>query len=491
MTEAVSGDVLRALGLHHTLMTAVADLIDNSIDAGAQHVVVRFRVAGHQITALRIIDDGSGMDTATLDAAMRYGAGRSYTGRDQGHFGVGLKAASLSQANVVTVYSRASGSSGQGVRMSVERATDAPTVSRIDNAAAATEIASETPRFPFPTGTIVEWQGIRTFPVAADPDDQDAWLEATIGNLRDHLGLVFHRLIAQGLTLSIDVFDVISGRAGAPRSVRAIDPFGYRRSGSTRYPRELEVDVPGVHAIAHVWPHGVSNPEFALGGVPGREHQGFFVYRNDRLLQAGGWLGVLRSHPDFAQARVAVDIRRIGEAECDITQHAIINPEKSGVRIDATLAHSLRTALHASGYLDDVRAAARAGRAIERRPVSVIEPASGLPESVMAEFADAFTLSDDSDPVGIGWRVLSSGTFFEVDILSRQVWINARFRRALGGDRADATDLPVVRTLLFLLAEHMFTGIRLGSKQIEQLQAWQRVLIAAMRAEENADAVDD
>ncbi len=74
----------RALGLHHTVATAVADLIDNSIDAGATHVLLRFLQSGRRITGLRVIDDGRGMDADTIDAAMRYGVQRAYGVADQG-----------------------------------------------------------------------------------------------------------------------------------------------------------------------------------------------------------------------------------------------------------------------------------------------------------------------------------------------------------------------------------------------------------------------
>ena len=82
MTETTRSAVAvtRALGLHHTLPTALADLIDNSVDAGAKHVLIRFVQTGTRINALRIVDDGAGMNAETLDSAMQYGRTRSYAG---------------------------------------------------------------------------------------------------------------------------------------------------------------------------------------------------------------------------------------------------------------------------------------------------------------------------------------------------------------------------------------------------------------------------
>lgn len=94
--KALSADesLAGAVGLHHTITTALADLVDNSLDAGAAHVLIRFVQDGTRIVSMMLIDDGLGMDAATIDAAMTYGRRRDYGAADLGHFGVGMKAAS-------------------------------------------------------------------------------------------------------------------------------------------------------------------------------------------------------------------------------------------------------------------------------------------------------------------------------------------------------------------------------------------------------------
>lgn len=470
----------RALGLHHTVPTAIADLVDNSIDAGAQHVLVRFVQAGPQLTALRVIDDGRGMHSATIASAMRYGRGRTYSGREQGHFGVGLKAASLSQADTLTVVSGAAGHDPVARRISVVDSQDAPVHQEVAPEFAAAAFERANPRFPLHSGTIVEWRRVRTFPRADGPAAGSAWVETVIGDLQDHLGLVFHRFISRGLSIRIDVFDEKIGRAGAPRAVHAIDPFGYQRTGDLGYPRTLELTDPtGSFAIAHIWPARSPAPEYKLGGLPGRDKQGFFVYRNNRLLQAGGWNGVVRARPEWGLARVAIDL------DDALADHVTINPEKSGITIDATVAQSLHTAM-ADGYLTDAEGVARAARRVQRRPVAVVEPGAGLPDEVIDEFTDTFAFVETADPVQIGWRVLAADRFFEVDLEGRSLWLNARYRRRVGGRRTTGIDVPLLRTLVFLLAQEMFDGVRHSSRQTEQIDAWQRVLLAAMVADEES-----
>ncbi|OBC04101.1 ATPase [Gordonia sp. 852002-50816_SCH5313054-c] len=470
--------VQRALGLHHTLVTAIADLVDNSVDAGARNVVIRFLNTGHATVGLRVIDNGAGMDDVSIDAAMRYGTERVRRDDEHGHFGVGLKAASLSQADEVTVYSSAKGHRAVARRLRVAGRGDVPVVEALPADVAESTVAAAHPRFPFETGTVVEWRGLRTFPMTSDHTEQSVWLETAIKDAQAWLGLVFHRMIERGLALTIDVFDTATLRAGAPRTVRAIDPFGYQRSGASGYPRDATIDVgPGSTVALHVWPARSSLPAYTLDGASGRSAQGFFVYRNDRLLQPGGWLGVVRPRPEWALARVAVDL------DDALVRHMTINPEKAGVTVDATLSSALRRVL-TPDYLADAATAAKAARRVQRRPITVVEPGAGLPDAVADEFADSFTFTDTADPVDIGWRVLSVDRFFEVDLEARTLWLNARFRRQLGGTSRSNDDVPLLRTLTYLLAQEMFDSVRHSSRQTEQIEAWQHVLIAAMRAQE-------
>src|SRR5664280_240244 len=94
---------LRDIG--YELPAAVADLVDNSIDAGATQVDVTVVFDGVD-SWIRVADDGSGMSTSRMNEAMRYGTDRDYAEGDLGKFGLGLKTASLSQCRRLTVATR-------------------------------------------------------------------------------------------------------------------------------------------------------------------------------------------------------------------------------------------------------------------------------------------------------------------------------------------------------------------------------------------------
>ncbi|RMB71926.1 ATP-binding protein [Rhodococcus sp. SBT000017] len=467
----------RSIGLHHTLASALADLIDNSIDARAHNVLVRFIQDGAAIVGLMVIDNGRGMDHATIDAAMSYGTRRNYSTSDLGHFGVGLKAASMSQAESLFVWSKADGHDAQARSI---HGANTQQVHSIDPTLAGSTVTSIKPRFPFVTGTVVEWRGIRSFLMSADADEQVSWLEATIGDIRSHLGIVFHRLLGKDLTIGLDVFDIGYKRAGALNNVKPIDPFGYLGTGGARYPMPLDTGT-GSTVLAHIWPARSQSTEFKLFGAPGRDWQGLYFYRNDRLLQIGGWNGLWHGRPDFGLARIAIDL------DDDLRSHVTINPEKSGVVLDATAVAVLQQAIlreyDGRNLLSDATSVLHAARSHTPRPISVVEPFEGFPQELSDAFSDAFTFVDGVDPVSVGWRVLARDAFFEVDLKTRTLWINARFRREiLGRKGTDNTDVPILRTLLYLLVHSMFDVHRHSSRQQEQMQAWQDVLVAAMSA---------
>ena len=95
---------------NYTLPTAIADLVDNSITAGARNIWLDFHWEGANST-ITVSDDGRGMTEAELVQCMRLGSRNPLQDRDAndlGRFGLGLKTASFSQCRRVTVCSRAS-----------------------------------------------------------------------------------------------------------------------------------------------------------------------------------------------------------------------------------------------------------------------------------------------------------------------------------------------------------------------------------------------
>lgn len=94
---------MRSIG--YTFKTALADIVDNSISAGAKNIYINVPINDSELF-VSVLDDGRGMTRNELFNAMKYGSNREYSSSDLGRFGLGLKSASLSQCRILTVISK-------------------------------------------------------------------------------------------------------------------------------------------------------------------------------------------------------------------------------------------------------------------------------------------------------------------------------------------------------------------------------------------------
>ncbi|MGO3152808.1 MAG: ATP-binding protein [Galactobacter sp.] len=480
----------RYIGAHHSLQSAVADLVDNSISAGATKVLVRFVQRSGRAAGLRIIDDGAGMSSAELDDAMVMGRGRDYGSAELGHFGVGLKAASLSQADVLSVVSRRDGSTPVGRVLRNPDGSGSPRVSDLHTEAAAGALDGTGASLASDHGTVVEWHGVRTFPQDPDADAQASWLDATIRNIRTGLGARHHRIIADGgPRIAVDVFDEDANEAGAEFEVLPLDPFAYTPDADSGYPKRFhgELDGQRFSFTAHVIPYeDRTSPNYLLSLSGEDQRQGFFVYRRNRLLQIGGWNGVTPASEELRFARVSLDID-------EIEGHAAINPEKSGVEFDASLRSAILVATaddgtQFRGFKDAAGREDTLARSRQRRPLD-FTPATGIPVDVGHRLQERGHLNEDVEPYEIRWGWTGDGNFFEADVEGRVLTINSRFHELLTNRRiADGRSGPLTRTLVYLLTADLFSGQYLGAAQKLRMDAMQEALWLAALDEEKSRA---
>lgn len=478
-----------AIGNHHDLTTALADLVDNSIDAAASRVHIRFVTAGSRVTGLRVIDDGNGMGDRAIDDAMAFARRRDYGRSDLGHYGLGLKAASLSQADVLDVHSRAPGGMPVGRRI----AKDDPTrVWRLDPVQVGRDLespASRMPGAPAPHGTVVQWDGYRGALSSPDPAELERWLSDRIEAVRTHLGLVFHRILSRDdVAITIDQFDTERDEPGSSRKVQALDPLGTALPGPA--PTVLTGRVRGVdfrlRAVVLTPRAMVNRGGAASARSGGNGGQGLYVYRRDRLLQAGGWNSVIGGGRDQEYLRIGLDI---DDALLDAVR---INPEKSGVVLDADMRAAIHEARTGDGrtfaqVLERARGAAEAARTRQKRPVTLVEPQRGLSREMYDAIAEAVDFAD-ADPIGIRWKRLDSGDLMDVDVERRTLWINDDYRSRFSNSmRAD--DAPLLKTLLLLLLSRLFEGSYLGERERRELEAWNAIIAAALREESPGDGL--
>ena len=94
---------LRDTGYEST--DALEDIVDNSIAAGAEKIIVRVYMTANG-PVVTVADDGTGMDEQGLLNAMTYGSKVSEDPASLGKFGLGLKTASTALCRNLTVVTR-------------------------------------------------------------------------------------------------------------------------------------------------------------------------------------------------------------------------------------------------------------------------------------------------------------------------------------------------------------------------------------------------
>ncbi|MER5383860.1 ATP-binding protein [Streptomyces sp. NPDC002688] len=472
----------------YSFEVAIADLVDNSLDAEAKDVVIHFLRDGDRLTNLLVVDDGQGMTERGLDRAMTVGSRREYSHRALGMFGTGLKSASFSQAHSVTVVSRTKTTAPVGRQWVIERAESDFQCDIVTAEYAQTLVDRYSQGRPIRwQGTIVRWDQVRDFPKHGDAHTTDRYLSNTIDRLGRHLGLTLHRFLArQDFNITIAVEDVRTGTVYQEYGVQPLDPFSYLASGRRGYPRTYTAVLPDIGEFpmtAHIWPARSSMEQYrGIGSL--HERQGFYFYLNDRLVQAGGWNGFREPETHLSLARVEVDLPK------DAGDMFRLTVKKSGVEAAPLFAQALYEAKDADGhtfpqYLATAEAAYREGRqraAVERK--EVIAPGKGLPPQVKDQIAAELPLTDGQSPIAIRWERLTGDHFFELDLADNAICLNTRYRAALlVGRRGGSNDAPMIKSLLYLLMNECFGKRYLKNVTKDKVQVWQGILTVAAQQE--------
>lgn len=318
---------LRSLG--YSVEAAVADLVDNSIAAAADTVDVHFTWAGRD-SWVAVVDNGSGMTQDQLVTAMTIAgtatsADRSAT--DLGRFGMGLKTASFSQAAQLVVSSRREGSwNTRTWDLDVVRSTGEWRLIRGADEEAAKILGVLQDDHPHDHGTVVVWRRLHRFDnakVQRDDESTQSQFYAERTRVSSLLGMVFGRFLSGRRAMAVSV----NGSR-----VTSWDPFLSSHAAVQQLPpEELPVEGHLISVQPYVLPHPrrLSTESFEEAGGPGGwlDQQGFYIYRRNRLILAGDWLGLrgLRRDEKHNLARIAVDV----PAELDSAW--AVDVRKSGV----------------------------------------------------------------------------------------------------------------------------------------------------------------
>jgi hypothetical protein len=305
-------EVLRDVG--YDFVSAVADIVDNSIAATASRIDITVAWEGPD-SWIRIADNGTGMDAATINEALRFGSERTYRTDDLGKFGLGLKTASLSQCRQIWIASRVSPRTNrvEARRFDLDRIIrddkwDIEIISANARPTSLTEPLSGGP------GTVVLWTQLDRllgFRVPRGESAHNALLEMT-ERLEQHLAMVFHRFLEGDVPRRRKLVITINGNKVAPWNPFALD------EDKTKHlvPREFDINANGAQGFVGFDPYVLPTKEqfsseslFNRMSGPNRwnHQQGLYIYRANRMIQSGGWSRLRAADEHTKLARAALD----------------------------------------------------------------------------------------------------------------------------------------------------------------------------------------
>ena len=296
-TALING--IRAIG--YSFSTAVADIIDNSISAAASNIDI-YSDPLDSDPYFSILDNGIGMNRNELINAMTFGSNRS--GRidspdDLGRFGLGLKSASLSQCRrfiVITKQNEQINAMSYDLDV-IERNNKWELIELSYDEFKNEQCFNELIKYK--TGTLVIWKEFDKLEINAK-NFEDSFRNI-VAEAKKHVELVFHRFYNK-----VNIY--FSGKRIEKR-----DPF-LIASQKKQTGRESIITIKGIkiRVIPHTLPNAntLTNEEKALLGNPKSIHdeQGFYIYRNERLIIWGSWLHMGYKSELNKLARVQVDI---------------------------------------------------------------------------------------------------------------------------------------------------------------------------------------
>ena len=296
---------MRDLG--YSLETAIADLIDNSISAGASHIEIYCDLAKAN-PALAIIDNGMGLDSDEILVAMRHGAiSPSYErlSSDLGRFGLGLKTASFSQCRRLTVVS-----SKKGLRCGAEWNLDR--INQQDDWIITLLDQSEIIKQPFvdylgDSGTVVLWQVLDRLFEEESGHTRDEIVNEKLDLVDRHLSLVFHRFLNGEIKGRRKISISVNGHPVEP-----FDPFCRKNSATQMLPEEIvRIGKSVVNMQPYILPHHsrltAREYDFYQNRSDFISNQGAYIYRGGRLMAWGDWFRLVPKGEATKLARVQID----------------------------------------------------------------------------------------------------------------------------------------------------------------------------------------
>lgn len=296
---------LRDIG--YSLEGAIADIVDNSITANAKNIHIYVETS--PAVKIAVVDDGDGMSQSDLINSMKVGSSNPLDDRekkDLGRFGLGLKTASFSQCRNLTVVSRKDKLvNGACWDLDYISQQNDWTLQLLNESQLEDQFCIN--RLPT-RGTIVIWKKTDRINEETKKRSQDDVVYEKIDLVKKHLELVFHRYL-DGEKNKLKKINIFINNL----PLESFDPFNKKNLATIPLSEEtIPIDGTKIKVQPYILPHHskASKKEYEhYAGVGGYlKNQGFYVYRNSRLLIHGTWFRIIPQKELYKLARVQIDL---------------------------------------------------------------------------------------------------------------------------------------------------------------------------------------
>lgn len=299
----------------YSFETAAADIIDNSIAAGATKVFVEIILENTGKRFVIFGDNGEGMTESDLVNALRYGAPKRSDEKSLGKFGLGLKTASSSICKRFDVISRRSGNEPLS-----KLGWDIDVVSKENSWVNIKDPISEEDEKNFKdycgdNGTLVVWSNCDQLLGKVYDEPGGAKEQRAISNITDklgnHIALTYHKFLSKEDDSQPNVEIFLNGKA-----VEGFNPFYEKKSEQMLSERQTEIKIGTQNGqeyeakiCAWILPHSktMTKKENEKYAKLLNRNQGFYIYREGRLISAGGWHGMFALEDHYKCLRVQLE----------------------------------------------------------------------------------------------------------------------------------------------------------------------------------------
>jgi len=327
----------------YNFQTAAADIIDNSVAAGATEIHVQIQMSPDGRKTVYFGDNGSGMDEDSLFDAMRYGAPARENPESLGKFGLGLKTASSSVCLRFALITRCSKDVPlQKLVWDLEHVEARNQWEMIrEDVTPDEQVAFD--EYCGDKGTLLVWSKCdrllsKNYEDAGGSKEQNA-IRHQAKKLAEHVALIYHRFLDRNEERERLVSIFINGE-----SVDPWNPFYPTRADQVLAieQQKLEIEmgddtVETATMSAWILPNSrdLTKEEQKEARISNRA-QGFYILREGRVIQAGGWLGMFGLEPHTSLLRIEFDFNH------KLDEAFSIDVKKSRILFDPALEEELK-----------------------------------------------------------------------------------------------------------------------------------------------------